>query len=152
MNILDRRKGEHESDKEYKKKIADFYKSERALLKQEPDLKLEGKQPKDLAELIYRLHVKKEATFNVSNNVCHCTSGRYRTENDLYLCLRHYYKKNVQFKFGSEILYGMLQESLLTMHFCNTINRHCYSPKNLTISEEKYRLYLEEKNLNIKFA
>lgn len=157
MQQLNRSKLSGESEESYKKRVTAFYKSERALLKEQGNIKFRNDQPKDLAEIIYRLNILAQATYYVSNGSSHCDSQKSRTENDLFLLIRHYINPKIQFKFGSELLWDMLgaktpagSPRFFKTHFCNTINRHCYTAYSLSVKEDDIRLYLEEKGLNLK--
>jgi hypothetical protein len=159
MNKLDRDKQHEESDKDYKKRLTEFYKSERAELKEHPHIRFHASNKvEDLADIIHKLHILSKPTYYLDGSP-HCDSSKDRSENDLYLLVRYYINPKITFKFCSELLWEMYNfgynanigcGKFFHMHFCHTINRHCYTAVRLAMKVDEIRDYLKEKNLNLK--
>lgn len=118
-------------------------------------------KPKDLAELIYRMVVRKEATCSVQKNgglKMQCHDGAFRSIEDIFSVTITYYPR-VSYKriYDSIVLLrtpdqsnGGFRDAILRYQFCNDVRREVHFSGGLTTSEETIRIRLGDKNIKFK--
>lgn len=90
-------------------------------------LKFKGKAPADIAEIIYRMAVRQEATVHPDGK--HQTSeGRSRSRVDMKKVANHYFPK--QADKMAECLKKLVDSGVLSCNMCYTINRLVYGPQS----------------------
>lgn len=141
---------------EYEKLELDFYlEFEKAFPGK--DLKIEGEYPQDLAEIIFRVLFKNEATYAVDESslpVVHCAAGKRRSIQDLFLVARFYFPV-VGIRRIFDYVNFMYNENMkLHAQHCSVVQRIVHFPTFHSVSaeEESYIINkLRNSDLNLVF-
>lgn len=83
------------------------------------------KQPKDLAELLTRLIIEKEATvirYKNGNQRNHCSSNRCRSAEDAYLVAKAIFPE-ITLEQVDNILLKLREKVLVSRNYCTTVKR-----------------------------
>lgn len=110
--------------------------------------KLKGRKPKDLAELIYRIISRREATIFVTNGNVQCSAGRSRSAEDV-LRIARYYKPNIKLETVVNS-FKELYKDCVYPSYCGDVKRLVHHIKNYNKDNElSFRAAIKE--YNIKF-
>lgn len=121
-----------------------------------------NKHPKDLAELIYRMFIKKEGSAIVYDFTCkpktkaHCSNNRLRSLLDLFtICIN--YVPDIKYKQLYDIVEDLKHDgadyngakcaNTINSQYCTTTYRTVHFPGRLGIKEEEIRKKIGDKNI-----
>lgn len=121
------------------------------ILRPQPNIYLSGKVV-DLAELIYRCFIGREATYLDEDCTKIQTShSRRRSIEDLFMLTKTYFPKISYLRLEERVkaLYESKEGIYISHDFCDVVKREVHYPGNIKISVDWVRKYLPN-NLVIK--
>jgi len=116
-------------------------------------IKLIGKDPKNLSELIFRLVVNHEATVYSNkrkpnnNGVQQCSMHRARSVEDVFKAAK-YYKPDITLEQVHKAMNKLRQNHKISHHFCGTVRKYVHNARTLIDNPNQYSETLGKLDIN----
>jgi len=139
---LNERVSEIRGEVKQQMKLHDISDRQRKLNRQN-SLYLKGESPKSLEELIYRLIVKTEATYNRDGSM-QCSVGRRRSLKDVYKCAKAYFK-DFTLEEIDEALLKCTKGGKIDRHYCSTTHQQVHVTRTLSLTKDDLKKLIDRK-------
>lgn len=103
--------------------------------------------PRDLAEIIYRMISVKEATY-IGPKRIQCSPNRLRSIQDIYNVTKTYIT-GISYQYLYEVMNQTLK-GIVISHFCNTVKRNVFYVSSMAYTKHTFRDKLGDKNKLVK--
>lgn len=116
-------------------------------------IKLLGKDPKSLSELIFRLVSNHEATVYSNsrkpnnNGVKQCSAHRARSVEDVFKAAK-YYKPDITLEQVHKAMNKLREKHKIAYHFCGTVRKYVHNGTRLSDDCNQYSETLGKLNIN----